>query len=296
MEKENPQTDVIATLVEQEGLERVDLSQIGAIDPEILSIVPEDIAIKFKAIPFGKEADTILVAMANPFDLFAEDAIRAVTNSRLRICFSPKQEIDEWLAKHYLQSSISDYTVGHAEPDEKDLQDDVLKINALGEESDDAPAIKYVNQIFVNAIQERASDIHIEPQEKELKVRFRIDGVLRDVATAPRSFHSRLISRLKILSSFGSAINGHLVNRARRRGRIFHRIHICGVGIRCTNYPRDVFVRCRFRYALPVASATFGHQSSQRSDSHWPQHHCLGTVEVSECVNQSICDAPFTLC
>ena len=85
MGKKNPQTDAIATLVEQEGLEKVDLAQIGAIDPKILSIVPRDIAIKFKAIPFAKEAETVLVAMANPFDLFAEDAIRAVTNSRLII-------------------------------------------------------------------------------------------------------------------------------------------------------------------------------------------------------------------
>ena len=102
----------------------------------------------------------------------------------------------------------------------------------MGEESDDAPAIKYVNQIFVNAIQERASDIHIEPQEKELKVRFRIDGVLRDVATAPRSFHSRLISRFKILSSLDIA-ERRLPQDGRTKIRIFER----NIDIRVSTLP-----------------------------------------------------------
>ena len=88
MENENPQTDVIATLVEQEGLEHIDLSQVGAIAPEILSTIPHEIAIKYKVIPFSREKDTVLLTMANPFDIFAEEAIRAATHSRLKLHFT----------------------------------------------------------------------------------------------------------------------------------------------------------------------------------------------------------------
>jgi len=89
VENENPQAGVITTLVEQEGLEQIDLSQVGAIAPEILSTIPNEIAIKYKVIPFSREKDTVLVTMANPFDIFAEEAIRAATQSQLKSSLQP---------------------------------------------------------------------------------------------------------------------------------------------------------------------------------------------------------------
>jgi len=223
VENENPQTDVIATLVEQEGLEHIDLSQVGAIAPEILSTIPHEIAIKYKVIPFSREKDTVLLTMANPFDIFAEEAIRAATHSHLKLHFTPEDQIDEWLEKLYLQNYIPDYDESLEENHEQDgLNANVLNIDVLEEESDDAPAIKYVNKILANAIQERASDIHIEPQEKSLTVRFRIDGVLRDVATAPKQFQPGIIARIKILSSLDIA-ERRLPQDGRSKIKIFGR-------------------------------------------------------------------------
>ncbi len=119
MENENPQTGVITTLVEQEGLEHIDLSQVGAIAPEILSTIPAEIAIKYKVIPFSKEKDVVLVTMANPFDIFAEEAIRADTHYRLKLHFTPEDQIDEWLGKLYLQNYIPDYDESSAADHDK---------------------------------------------------------------------------------------------------------------------------------------------------------------------------------
>ncbi len=223
MENENPQTGVITTLVEQEGLEHIDLSQVGAIAPEILNTIPAEIAIKYKVIPFSKEKDVVLVTMANPFDIFAEEAIRADTHYRLKLHFTPEDQIDEWLGKLYLQNYIPDYDESSAADHEEDgLEANVLNIDSLEEKADDAPAIKYVNKILVNAIRDRASDIHIEPQEKTLTVRFRIDGVLRDVASAPKQFQAGIISRIKILCSLDIA-ERRLPQDGRSKIKIFGR-------------------------------------------------------------------------
>ncbi len=223
MEVENPQSGVITTLVEQEGLEHIDLTQVGVIAPEILNTIPAEIAIKYKVIPFSKEKDVVLVTMANPFDIFAEEAIRADTHYRLKLHFTPEDQIDEWLGKLYLQNYIPDYDESSAADHEEDgLDVNVLNIDALKEKADDAPAIKYVNKILVNAIRERASDIHIEPQEKGLAVRFRIDGVLRDVASAPKQFQAGIVSRIKILCSLDIA-ERRLPQDGRSKIKIFGR-------------------------------------------------------------------------
>ncbi len=202
------QTDrlqIIENLATEEGIKRVNLSEIGYINPEILSSIPSNVALKYKMVPFSYEDNALLVTMANPFNIHALNVVNKFSESPSKIFFTPETEMDEWLSKLYLQSnSLGDEDENILEPGtdgDDQIQEEDISIETLQEEASEAPAIKYVNNILSNAIQERASDVHVEPGEKELRIRFRIDGALRDVASVPKKMQSGIISRIKILSS-----------------------------------------------------------------------------------------------
>ena len=231
----NSPIKIINDLVLQEGVERADLAQFGFIDPEIIDSIPEEIAIKFKMIPFARDEDTLSVAMSNPFDIHAERALRMTAKVDPKIYYMPEPEMDEWLRKLYLQTSqaIEDLDEAQGGVEVEELgSDEEVTIEALQDQAREAPAIRHVNGFLLNAIQERASDVHIEPREKELKVRFRIDGVLRDVATLPKSQQAGIISRIKILSSLDIA-----ERRVPQDGRTKLRIFGRGVDLRVSTIP-----------------------------------------------------------
>ncbi|MFQ5824483.1 MAG: GspE/PulE family protein [bacterium] len=209
MQNEENLKNIINTLVKQEGIQQVDLSKIGLIDPDILDLIPDEIAIKYKLIPISRNNGSISVTMANPFDILAQEAVQATTKLQPNIYFTPEEQLEEWLGKLYFNSNpslddIADTMQPEVEVYEEE-QDDEMSIEVLKDQAQDAPAIRYVNNILQNAIQERASDIHIEPQEKELKVRLRIDGALREIASPPKKLQGGIISRIKILGSLDIA-------------------------------------------------------------------------------------------
>ena len=236
MQVEKDPRNVINKLLEQESIKKVDLSKIGFIESDILNLIPEEIAIKYKMIPISRNDHTISVTMANPFDILAQEAVRSVTNCRPQVYFSPEEQIDEWLGKLYFHDKeiiedIGDVVEVGVGVDEA-VQEDDLNIEVLRNQAQDAPAIRYVNSILLKAIQERASDIHIEPQEEALQIRFRIDGSLREAASPPKKFQAGIISRIKILA---------LLDIAERRipqdGRMKLIIFGRGVDIRVSTMP-----------------------------------------------------------
>jgi len=226
---------IINDLVLEEGVERVDLAELGFIDPQVIDAIPEETAVRFKMIPFARDENTISVAMSNPFDIHAERALRLSTTAEPRIYYLPESEMDEWLRKLYMQTNqaMDDLDEGEGGVEVEEVaSDDEVTIEALQDQAREAPAIRHVNNFLLNAIQDRASDVHIEPQEKELKVRFRIDGVLREVATLPKSQQAGIISRIKILSSLDIA-----ERRVPQDGRTKLRIFGRGVDLRVSTLP-----------------------------------------------------------
>ncbi len=209
MENENQNFDIIGALVEEEEVKKIDLSELGFISPDVLNLIPVEIAVKYKLIPFERVEDSLKVAMANPFDILAEEAIRSKTKFEPEIYYTPEAQIDEWLSRLSLKNT--GFLEGVDDPSQVDIienedsQTEDISIELLKDEADAAPAIRYVNSILLQAIQERASDIHIEPQETELRIRFRIDGALRDIATPPKRLQSGIISRIKILGALDIA-------------------------------------------------------------------------------------------
>lgn len=234
--KEHFPIDIIQALVDEEGVPRINLSDIGIVDPEVLNLVPAEMAQKYKFLPFAKKGDAIAVAMSNPFDIFAQKAFTEKTDFQPQVHYSPEEQIEEWIGKLYFQNSeLIDDLKDESEMDivvEEEFQDPEASIVILGDQSSNAPAIRYVNTILKQAIQERASDIHIEPQENNLKVRFRIDGILAEIATIQKKYQQGIISRIKIMSGLDIA-----ERRVPQDGRIKIRIFGRSVDLRVSTLP-----------------------------------------------------------
>jgi type IV pilus assembly protein PilB len=176
------------------------------IDPKIIEMVPEALARKHELIPVLKIGNRLTCAMADPWNVFALDEVRSKTNLIIEPAVSTEGEIKKALNEYYgakgsmedLIKSIDERKLGVG--DEKEI--DLKKLQGIVEEP---VVIKLVNMIIMKAIQERASDIHIEPEEDTLKTRFRVDGMLHEISSPPKHLQSAIISRLKIMADLNIA-------------------------------------------------------------------------------------------
>ncbi len=191
---------LVASLAQQIGLKFVDLSDYP-VDGSAVSRVPEPVCRRHTALPIGYDDGRLVVAMADPANVFALDDMRSMAGMEIRPVVATKPDV---------LAAINRYHRGDAELDDltiameagRDDDDDLGKVKEVVE---DAPIVKFVNLLITQAIQDRASDIHIEPAERDLRVRFRIDGVLHEVMRSPKSITSGVTSRLKIMADINIA-------------------------------------------------------------------------------------------
>ncbi|MCJ7725678.1 MAG: Flp pilus assembly complex ATPase component TadA [Acidimicrobiia bacterium] len=194
-----PEGDLVKVLARHVGVEFVRLSEV-AIDPSASMLVPETIARRHGVIPIGYENGRLVVAMADPGNVLVIDDIRAITGLPVTVKVATRSEIEEAIKRvNRMDDSVADLT-DLIETD--DVEEDISKLEAAVEE---APIVKLVNTLVSRAVSERASDIHIEPAERDLRVRFRIDGVLHEVMTTPKSVTGAVVSRLKIMADLDIA-------------------------------------------------------------------------------------------
>jgi len=185
--------------------EYIDLSNY-VIDPEVISLISEKIALRLKLIPISKNNGELIIAMANPLDVYAIDFVRDHTKvKKIRSLMAPEEDILNAITNYYELGEYDDIIerlgteVSFKEEEE---EEDSKKLEARSKE---APIIQLVNMLIVQGVKDRASDIHIEPSEKGLLVRFRIDGMLHDIRTLPNTIKSAVISRIKILAKMDIA-------------------------------------------------------------------------------------------
>jgi type IV pilus assembly protein PilB len=189
------ETDLVATLAAQVGLEFVDLHE-RQVDPTASNAVSDALSRRYQAIPIAWDGSTLVVAMADPSNVLAIDDIRSVTGADVRVVVSTRSAIEAAINKaHRMDADVEDVTsVGlSSDEDHEDLA-------TLREVTEDAPIVKLANLLIRQAIQDRASDIHIEPTEHDVRIRYRIDGVLHEVMRSPKRVQSGLISRIKIMA------------------------------------------------------------------------------------------------
>jgi len=186
------------------------------IDETILSLVPEEMARRYILIPLFKIGNSLTVAMANPLDIHAVDEIRNKTKSDVEIAISTEDKIRKAIEQYYgltgnlLESTLQQLVKGSTEEAPPEPGDYRKTYHLNTEEvqttpGGDVPAARMFDLIMTQAIRDRASDIHFEPDEKSLRIRFRIDGFLYEFLNVPRRIHPSLISRIKVLSEMDIA-------------------------------------------------------------------------------------------
>jgi general secretion pathway protein E len=160
-----------------------------------------------KFVPIGLENNVLTLAMTDPLDIASLDSVRQATGYRVKAVLGAESEIMDILEKFYgsAASTLGRIIEGIDEGDIENLSDEIEDIEQLKDLASEAPVIRLVNLLISKAIENRASDIHIEPFEKDLKVRYRIDGILHDVESPPKKLKAALISRVKIMSKLNIA-------------------------------------------------------------------------------------------
>ncbi|MGP8240821.1 MAG: GspE/PulE family protein, partial [Solirubrobacteraceae bacterium] len=189
-------------LAERYGLDHLDLGMFG-VDMSAANLVSTTAAKRYQAVPVAfADQRTLLVAMADPSNVLAVDDIAIMTGYEVRVAVAPPEDIATLISRLDRLEDVVAESGGQL--DESD-QNGVAEVVDLHETADDAPVVKLVNQIVAQAVERRASDIHLAPDGRELRVRFRIDGVLQDVTTVQRRMAAGVISRIKIMAELNIA-------------------------------------------------------------------------------------------
>lgn len=196
---------LLEVMAEELHLPLVNLEDIS-IAPETLRALPSKIIYRKRLVPISKTGDTLNVATSDAFDLYAFDDLRLMTGLTIQPVLAPKEDIDKIIKTHYgLGGDTLDEMVGNEEPGTTttslDGGGDLLEM------AREASVVKLVNEIILEAINERASDIHVEPYEHQIMIRYRIDGVLQETSIPPQMhrFQAAIISRIKILANLNIA-------------------------------------------------------------------------------------------
>jgi type IV pilus assembly protein PilB len=199
--------EITKVLARQYRMPAVDLSRFE-VDPKIVKLVPADMATKSVVLPLKREGRTLTVAMADPTDLGLLEDLKFITRFDLFPVIAGEYTLRNLIEKHYessdqqLQSILKDMEDTGEDVEVVEQEEDELATQA---QIDDAPVVKLINGLLTDAVRRGASDIHIEPFEHEIRVRYRIDGALLEIMRPPLKMKAALISRVKILSQLNIA-------------------------------------------------------------------------------------------
>jgi type IV pilus assembly protein PilB len=199
-------TEITDFLANQYRIKAVNLDEYE-LDREVLKLVPKEVCEKHKVLPLTRANSSLIVAMADPTNLHALDDIKFLTGYNVDPCIASENAILQAIERLYNAGPSYDEVM--AGFDEKEIEftqeEEEVNVNDLERASGDAPVVKLVNMILLNAIKKGASDIHIEPYEKNFRVRYRIDGVLHVEMTPPLKMKNAIASRIKIMSQLDIA-------------------------------------------------------------------------------------------
>jgi len=217
--------DITALLSKQYGVPSINLGEFE-IDPAVIKLIPAETALKYQIVPLSRAGATLTIAMTDPTNVFAMDDIKFMTGYNVEPVVASDSAVSDAIQKYYVAAGGKAASGGNGngmsalEVASKALEDmplvadgevevleelEEISADTLARQGEEAPVIKLVNVLLMSAIQKGASDIHIEPYEKELRVRYRIDGLLYNVMTPPMKFRDAITSRIKIMSKLDIA-------------------------------------------------------------------------------------------
>ncbi len=236
--------DLLACVAEQYNLPFIRLEK-DMVDLRAVELLERSFIESHHAIPIGFENDRLVLAMSDPTNVFLLDEIQRKTRKQITVKVCPGEDIKKVM--EVLDESTTDFHVDDIIEDMGDEDVEVVEsqeedLSNLEQAAGDSPIIKFVNYVMVNAISEGASDIHIEPQEKKIKVRYRIDGVLFEMMSPPSHMHAAVVSRIKIMSNLDIA-ERRLPQDGRIRVVINHRNVDMRVSTLPTSFGEKVVIR-----------------------------------------------------
>ena len=218
--------EITALLSKQYGVPSINLAQFE-IDPAVLKLIPSETAQKYQIIPLSRSGATLTIAMTDPTNVFAMDDIKFMTGYNVEPVVASETAVSDSIARYYAASkpasvtstvvsgasaldlatkSIEEMSVSTGADDVEVLQDmEEISAESLEKQGGEAPVIKLVNVVLMSAIQKGASDIHIEPYEKEFRVRYRVDGILYNIMSPPMKMRDAITSRIKIMGKLDIA-------------------------------------------------------------------------------------------
>lgn len=246
--------EIIEAIMEQTGIKRIDLNDVN-FDKKAINIVPQNLCKKYNLIAFGFEANKIKVAMSDPLNIFAIDDISISTSLEVKTYISPIKEIEKFIDINYSTEEVlkAANELSKEVLESKSLEIDVENIDDVK----NAPVVKMIEQLFRNSVEMRASDIHIEPYENLIRIRYRIDGELRTVNNLGIESLAPLTTRIKILAGLNIA-----EKRIPQDGRIITKIGNYNVDLRVSILPivngEKVVIRILNRESYKIGKEVMG--------------------------------------
>ncbi|MBF0546846.1 MAG: Flp pilus assembly complex ATPase component TadA [Candidatus Riflebacteria bacterium] len=226
---------IASTLAKQMNIEFLDLNQV-TIPPEVLTTIPEGIVRSHSLIPVQLEGNRLKITMADPLDVFIIDEITHQTGYEINPVISPESQIEAAIRNHFGASDTLRAAVDNLAAEKRDafvqLDEQFFDTFELSGEEVSVPIINLVNTVIQQGVNDKASDIHIEPDEDYVKVRYRIDGILSELMKAPKNIQNELLSRLKIMAHMDIS-----EKRLPQDGRIKVKVKDAGIDLRVSSLP-----------------------------------------------------------
>jgi type IV pilus assembly protein PilB len=199
--------DITAVLSRQYGVPSINL-KFYEVDPAVIKLVPQETAVRYQIVPLSRVGSTLTIAMTDPTNVFAMDDIKFMTGFNVEPVVASETAISEAIHKFYgevesveeLDKVMKDLTGDETDALELAAEETEMDLASLSKAAEEAPIIKLCNLVLTDAVKRGASDIHVEPYEKEFRVRFRIDGILQNVMAPPLKLKDAMTSRMKIMS------------------------------------------------------------------------------------------------
>src|SRR5688572_20358735 len=195
--------DLTQFLARQYSLPSINLNDFE-IDPDVLKLVPKEVAMKHMVVPVNRAGATLIVAMSDPSNIYAIDELKFLTQYNIEPVVAGEQQIEEAIQRYYERAPDLTELVADFDTEEVDFTaegEEAVNVVDLEKQSGEAPVVKLCNMIMLAAIKKKASDIHIEPYEKEFRIRYRIDGILYEEMKPPLKLKNAITSRVKIMAS-----------------------------------------------------------------------------------------------
>jgi Type II secretory pathway, ATPase PulE/Tfp pilus assembly pathway, ATPase PilB len=205
------QKDLVIVLSQSLNIPPINLSKIK-INPEIVQIIPKQSAEKYQAIAVSKIGKVLTVAMVDPLNILAIDELKVLTSFELKVVIASEQEVKSAINTYYgvstneqIRGIIDDVKDMDLKIVEEKDEEKTVNMQQLMRDVEDAPVVKVTNMILAEGIRQQASDILLEPQEKMFRIRYRLDGILKEFPSPPQSMQEAIVSRIKVMSTLNIA-------------------------------------------------------------------------------------------